>query len=78
MNRRKNTTDAKATAESIAKHEGCSARKVTVTISLAFPAPDLVKVAIEGRLPHSMGVTRLVDLLAERSRHHQLTGLSAY
>jgi hypothetical protein len=37
-------------------------------ISLAFPAPDLVKVAIEGRLPHGMGVVRLADLPAEWSR----------
>ena len=30
---------------------GCSVRKVNMTISLAFLAPDLVKAAIEGRLP---------------------------
>ena len=54
------TTDAKATAESIAKREGCSARKVNMTVSLAFLAPNLVRAAIEGRLPHGMGVTRLV------------------
>ena len=29
-----------------------------MTISLAFLAPDLVKAAIEGRLPHGMGVAR--------------------
>jgi hypothetical protein len=28
------------------------------TISLAFLAPDLIKAAIEGRLPHGMGVVR--------------------
>ena len=38
--------------------EGCSVRKINMTISLAFLAPDLVKAAIEGRLPHGMGVTR--------------------
>jgi hypothetical protein len=31
--------------------EGCSVRKVNMTISLAFLAPDLVKAAIDGRLP---------------------------
>src|SRR5215204_5583301 len=50
-----------ATTESIADREGCSARKINMTISLAFLAPDLVKAAIEGRLPHGMGV-RLCDL----------------
>jgi DNA invertase Pin-like site-specific DNA recombinase len=69
------TNDAKATAESIAKREGCSARKVNMTISLAFLAPDLVSAAIEGRLPHGMGVTRLADLPAEWSRQHQILGL---
>jgi len=33
-----------------------------MTISLAFLAPDLVNAAIDGRLPHGMGVTRLTDL----------------
>jgi site-specific DNA recombinase len=67
--------DATATTESIAKREGCSARKVNMTISLAFLAPDLVKAAIEGRLPHGMGVTRLTDLPAEWSRQYQMLGL---
>jgi hypothetical protein len=46
-------------------------RKVNMTISLAFLAPDLVKAAIEGRLPHGMGVVRLADLPAEWSRQAQ-------
>ena len=53
--------DANANVESIAKRERCSVRKVNMTISLAFLAPDLVKAAIEGRLPHGMGVARLRD-----------------
>ena len=69
------TTDATATADSIAKREGCSARKVNMTISLAFLAPDLVTAAIEGRLPHGMGVTRLADPPAEWSRQRQVLGL---
>jgi site-specific DNA recombinase len=69
------TIDANATAETIAKREGCSARKVNMTISLAFLAPDLVRAAIEGRLPHGMGVTRFADLPAEWSRQHQMLGL---
>jgi site-specific DNA recombinase len=70
-------TNAAATPESIAKRESCSSRKVSMTISLAFLAPDLVKAAIEGRLPHGMGVTRLADLPAQWSRQHQILGLRA-
>jgi site-specific DNA recombinase len=66
-----------ATTASIAKRERCSVRKVTMTISLAFLAPDLVKAAIDGRLPHGMGVARLADLPAEWSRQHQMLGLAA-
>ena len=70
-------SDSTATAESIAKREGCSIRKVNMTISLAFLAPDLVKAAIEGRLPRGMGVARLVDMPVEWSRQRQLLGLPA-
>jgi hypothetical protein len=62
--------------ERIAKREGCSARKVNMTISLAFLAPDLVKAAIEGRLPRGMGVARLCDLPAEWSRQRKMLGLA--
>ncbi len=68
------TRDKAASAETIAKREGCSARKVNMTISLAFLAPDLVKAAIEGRLPHGIGTTRLTDLPAEWSRQHEMLG----
>ena len=60
---------------SIAKREGCSTRKVTMTISRAFLAPDLVKAAIEGQLAHGMGVTRLADLPAEWSQQYEMLGL---
>jgi len=72
------TTDTSVTTESIAKHDNCSNRKVNMTISLAFLAPDLVKAAIDGRLPHGMGVARLTDLPAEWSRQHELLHLSSY
>ena len=55
----------------------CSLRKVNMTISLAFLAPDLVKAAIEGRLPRGMGLVRLCDLPAEWSRQHQMLGLAS-
>jgi site-specific DNA recombinase len=66
-----------ASAERIATREGCSTRKVNMTISLAFLAPDLVKAAIEGRLPRGIGVARLADMPAEWSRQYNILGLSA-
>jgi site-specific DNA recombinase len=68
--------DANASAESIAKRERCSIRKVNMTISLAFLATDLVNAAIAGRLPHGMGVARLADMPAEWSRQHQMLPLA--
>jgi site-specific DNA recombinase len=65
------------TVEAIARRESCSLRKVNMTISLAFLAPDLVKAAIEGRLPYGMGVTRLCELPAEWSRQYRVLGLTA-
>jgi site-specific DNA recombinase len=67
--------DATATAETVAKRERCSIRKVNMTISLAFLAPNLVTAAIDGRLPHGMGVVRLADLPSEWSRQHEMLGL---
>jgi hypothetical protein len=48
-----------------------------MTISLAFLAPDLVKAAIEGRLPRGIGMTRLCELPAEWSRQYRVLGLQA-
>jgi hypothetical protein len=67
--------DPNASAESIAKRERCSLRQVNMTVSLAFLAPDLVRAAIAGRLPRSIGVTRLRDTPAEWSRQHAMLGL---
>jgi len=69
--------DPTANAASLATRDGCSVRKVNMTISLAFLAPDLVKAAVDGRLPHGMGVVRLTDPPAEWSRQHQMLGLPA-
>jgi hypothetical protein len=66
-----------STAEQIAAREHCSTRKVNMTISLAFLAPELVKAAIDGRLPRGIGLTRLSDLPAEWTRQCQTLGLSA-
>jgi site-specific DNA recombinase len=51
--------------EQIAAREKCSVRKVNMTMSLALLAPDLVKAAVEGRLPRGIGVARLCDAPAE-------------
>jgi hypothetical protein len=67
--------DAKANVESIARRENCTARQVNMTISLAFLAPDIMKAAIEGRLPRGIGVTRLRDAPIEWSRQHAMLGL---
>jgi site-specific DNA recombinase len=61
--------------EQIAGREKCSIRKVNMTISLAFLAPDLVKAAVEGRLPRGIGVARLCDAPAEWSRQYRILGL---
>ncbi len=63
--------------EQIAAREKCSIRQVNMTISLAFLAPDLVKAAVEGRLPRGIGVARLRDTPAEWSRQYAMLGLSA-
>jgi hypothetical protein len=47
-----------------------------MTISLAFLAPDLVKAAIDGRLPHGMGVVWLSDMPAEWCRQHLMPGFN--
>jgi DNA invertase Pin-like site-specific DNA recombinase len=70
-------TESAITVEAIAQREDCSVRKVHMTISLAFLAPDLVRAAIEGRLPYGMGVTRLCELPAEWSRQYLVLGLTA-
>jgi hypothetical protein len=41
---------------------------VNMTISLAFLAPNLVKAAVEGRLPRGIGIERLRDPPTEWSR----------
>src|SRR5712671_757368 len=56
----------------------CSVRKVNMTISLAFLAPALVKAAIDGHLPHRLGLARLCDLPIEWARQHQTLGLATY
>jgi site-specific DNA recombinase len=65
-----------ATIDGIASRQACSKRHVSMTISLAFLAPRLVKAAVEGRLPNGIGVARLFDAPVAWSRQHQMLGLS--
>jgi site-specific DNA recombinase len=47
-----------------------------MTVSLAFLAPNLVKAAIEGRLPRGIGIERLRDLPTEWSQQFEQLGLN--
>jgi site-specific DNA recombinase len=55
-------SDPRLTLESLSSREGKTARSIRMTLSLAFLAPDLVKAAVEGRVPRGFGLKRLVDL----------------
>jgi site-specific DNA recombinase len=63
--------------EEIAKREGCSPRKVNMRLSLAFLAPEIVKAAIEGRLPRGVGISRLSDLPASWGEQFRQLGIAA-
>jgi site-specific DNA recombinase len=65
-----------AGVEQIATRQKCSVRQVNMTISLAFLAPDLVRAAVEGRLPRGIGVERLRDAPSEWSRQFEALGLN--
>jgi site-specific DNA recombinase len=62
--------------QQIATRQKCSVRQVNLTISLAFLAPDLVRAAVEGRLPRGIGVERLRDAPAEWRRQFEALGLN--
>jgi site-specific DNA recombinase len=64
------------TVQEICVRERCSVRQVNMTISLAFLAPNLVKAAVEGRLPRGIGVERLRDPPTEWSRQFEALGLN--
>lgn len=64
------------TVESIAALHKCSTRHVSMTISMAFIAPGLVKAAVEGRLPRGIGVANLRDAPAEWSLQYKRLGLT--
>ena len=71
-------TGAITDIDAIAARERCSVRRINMTISLAFLAPDLVKAAIEGRLPRGIGIARLCDPPAEWSDQYRKLGLTSF
>jgi site-specific DNA recombinase len=64
------------TVAELCAREKCSVRQVNMTISLAFLAPNLVKAAVEGRLPRGIGIERLRDPPTEWSRQFEALGLN--
>jgi site-specific DNA recombinase len=64
------------TVAELCAREKCSVRHVNMTISLAFLAPNLVKAAVEGRLPRGIGIERLRDPPTEWSRQFDALGLN--
>src|SRR5712675_2002466 len=64
------------TVAQLCTREKCSVRQVNMTISLAFLAPNLVKAAVQGRLPRGIGVERLRDPPTEWTRQFEALGLN--
>ncbi len=62
-------------ARAIAAREHRSLRHVNMTLSLAFLSPDLVKAAVEGRLPRGIGVEQLRELPSEWERQFEALSL---
>ena len=62
-------------AEQLAKRERCTVRQVNLTLSLAFLAPQLVKAAVEGRLPRGINIERLRDPDPNWAKQFQDLGL---
>jgi DNA invertase Pin-like site-specific DNA recombinase len=65
------------TVAELCVREKCSVRQVNMAISLAFLAPNLVKAAVEGRLPRGIGIERLRDPPTEWSRQFEALGLNS-
>ena len=64
------------TVAELCAREKCSVRQVNMTISLAFLGPNLVKAAVEGRLPRGIGIERLRDPPTEWRRQFDALGLN--
>ena len=65
-------------AAQLAKREQCTVRQINLTLSLAFLAPQLVKAAVEGRLPRGVNIERLRDPDPNWTRQFQELGLDPH
>ena len=63
-------------AEQLAKREQCTVRQINLTLSLAFLSPQLVKAAVQGRLPRGINIERLRDPDPNWAKQFQDLGLS--
>src|SRR5262249_7728767 len=63
-------------AEQLAKRERCTTRQINLTLSLAFLSPQLVKTAVEGRLPRGINIERLRDPDSSWAKQFQDLGLN--
>jgi DNA invertase Pin-like site-specific DNA recombinase len=69
-------TGSIADPEQLAKRERCTTRQINLTLSLAFLAPQLVKAAVEGRLPRGINIERLRDPDPNWAKQFQDLGLN--
>jgi site-specific DNA recombinase len=65
-----------ASIEALATQEGRSARSVTMLLSLAFLAPDLVKAIVDHRMPRGIGLTQMMDLPVEWGEQRKTIGIA--
>ncbi len=63
--------------DTLATGENRSPRSVSMLLSLAFLAPDLVKAIVENRLPRGIGLTRMTDLPSDWSEQRRALGVRA-
>jgi hypothetical protein len=70
-------SDSRLTLESLASREDKTVRSIQMTVSLAFLAPEIVRAAVEGRLPRGFGLKRLVDLPMAWPHQWRRLGLQA-
>jgi hypothetical protein len=56
----------------IAARERCSDRSVRMHFSLAFLQPSTITAAVEGRLPHHVGISHLIDIPATWQKQNQI------
>jgi DNA invertase Pin-like site-specific DNA recombinase len=63
-------------AKQLAKRERCTVRQINLMLSFAFLSPQLVKAAVEGRLPRGINIQRLRDPDSNWTTQFQDLGLN--